>query len=204
MATKYGFSDIREQLIDSIKCAYPTKWEGLGTGTVLGEGIFGSPKPHPNAVLNLFAEQSIKFALPFAAYRAALDGFASLTSDNSGAVLPRLTLASAVYGMEVIRGGLAQLAYSIVCNMSMNGCRDAACAANVGISPPERRMEELNKIHDTIIRGRKADVLFTPSLGNIVCANCTETSEVVCQLWCKMTWEKLPRIFGVGSSWGEV
>jgi hypothetical protein len=204
MATKYDFTDVREQLVDSVKGAYPTKWEGLGAEMVLGEGIFGSPKPHPNAVLNLFAEQNIKFALPFAAYRAALDGFSSLTSDKPGTVLPRLTLASAVYGMEVIRSGLAQLAYSIVCNMSMTGCRDAACAANAGINPPERRMEELNKIHDAIIGGRKADVLFTPTLGNIVCANCQKTSEAAYRLWCKITWEKLPRIFGVGSSWEGV
>ena len=72
MTTKYGFSDVREQLIDSIKDAYPMEWEGPGTAKTLGEDIFGSPKPHPNAVMNLFAEQSVKFALLFAAYRAAL------------------------------------------------------------------------------------------------------------------------------------
>ena len=118
MTTKYGFSDVREQLVESIKGAYPTKWEDPRTGNFLGEAVFGSPKPHPNAVLNLFAEQRIKFALPFAAYRAALGGFSSLTSDKPGTVLPPLALASTIYGMEVIRGGLANLAHSVVCNMS--------------------------------------------------------------------------------------
>jgi hypothetical protein len=201
MTTKYDFSDVREQLVDGIKSAYPTKWEGPGTGTILGEDIFGSPKPHPNAVLNLLAEQNVKFALPYAAYRAALGGFSSLISDKPGTVLPRLTLASTVYGMEVIRGGLAQVAHSIVCNMSLEGCPDTACAVNIGTNPPERRMEGLNKIYNAMIKEGKADMLFSLSLGNIVCANCLKTPEAALQLWCKMIWEKLPRMFGVGTSW---
>ena len=117
MTTNYGFSDAREQLVDVIKGACPTtRWEGLETAKILGEGIFGPPKPHPNAVLNLFTERYVKFVLPFTAYRAALGGYSSLISDTPGTVLPRLTLAPTIYGMEVIRGGLAQLAYSIVCD----------------------------------------------------------------------------------------
>jgi hypothetical protein len=204
MTTKYGFSDVREQLVDGIKGAYPTEWEGTGTGIVLGEDIFGSPQPHPNAVLNLFAEQNVELALPFAAYRAAMGGFSSLISDKPGTVLPRLTLASIVHGEESIRGELAQLAYLIVCSVSMRGCRDTACAANVGINPPERRMKALNRIYDTIVKERKADVLFPLSLGNIVCASCAKKPEATYQLWCKTIWEKLPRIFGVGKSWEEV
>ena len=72
MTTKYGFSDIREALVKDLKGAYPTKWEDFEPAKVLGENVFGSPEPHPNAVLNLFLEQRIKFALPFAACRAGL------------------------------------------------------------------------------------------------------------------------------------
>ena len=97
MTTKYGFSEVHEQLVDGIKSAYPTELECLGAGMVLGEDVFGSPRPHPNAVLSLFAEQSIKFALPFATYRAA------------------------AYGMEVIQDGLAQHAHLAVWNMSPGG-----------------------------------------------------------------------------------
>ena len=196
MVTKYGFSGVREQLVDGIKGAYPTRLEGLKTGMVLGEDIFGSPQLHPNAVLNLFTEQRVKFALPFAAYRAALGGFSSLISDKPGTVLPRLTLASTFYGMEVIRGGLAQLAHSVVCNMNLEWCHDTACAV--------RRTEGLNKIYDAMVKERKADVLFTPTLKNIVCANCAKTAEAAYQFWWEMTWEKLPRIFGVGTTWEEV
>ena len=201
MTTKYDFPDVREQLVDSIKDAYPTKWEGPGTAKLLGEDIFGSPKPHPNAVLNLFTELNLKFALPFAAYRAASGGLSSLTSDKPGTVLPRLTLASTIYGMEVMRSGLARLAHSVVCTMSLEGCRDGACAVN---DPPERKIEALNKIYDIMVKEAKGDVLFSHSFGNIVCVNCAKIPEQAYQLWCTMIWEELPRIFGIGESWEEV
>jgi len=86
MATKYGFTDVREQLIEDLNGAYPTDWDDFEVATVLGEEVFGSPQPHPNAVLNLFLEQKIMFALPFAAYRATLGGFPSLASDEPDAV----------------------------------------------------------------------------------------------------------------------
>jgi hypothetical protein len=204
MATKYSFSNIREQLVDGIKGAYLTKLEDLGTGMVLGKDIFGSPKLHPNAVLNLFTEQRVKFMLPFAAYHAALGGFSLLISDKPGTVFPRLTLASTFYGMEVIRGRLAQLTHSVVCNMNLEGCCDMACAANAGVNPLVQRMEGLNKIYDAMVKEHKANVLFTPTLKNIVCVNCAKTAEAAYQFWWEMTWEKLPHIFGAGTTWEEV
>jgi hypothetical protein len=204
MTTKYGFSEVREQLVDGMKCAYPTKWEGLGTGTLLGEDIFGSPKPHPNAVLNLFAEQSIKFALPYAAYRAALGGFSSLTSDEPGTVLPRHTLACAAHGREVIRDRLTRLALIIVSTMSLERCRDTACTVNPRIGPPERTIEGFNKVYDAVVQERGGGVLFSLSLGNIVCANCAIIAETAHQLWRPIVWEELPRIFKVGKSWEEL
>ena len=203
MTTKYGFSDVREQLIDGIKGAYPTKLEGFGTGMALGEDIFGLSKPHPNSVLNLLTEQNIKFALPYAAYRAALSGSSSLTSDEPGTVLPHHILASTVYGREVIRDRLAQHAHSAVCNRSLEGCRDTACAVNAGTTPTER-MEGLKKIYNSMVRECKADAPFTPTLGNIVCVKCAITLETSHQLWCTRIWEELPRIFRVGNSWGEL
>ena len=205
MATKYGFSDVREQLVDSIKGAYPTEWEGPGTGKVVGEDVFGSPIPHPNAVLNVFMEQGVRFALPFAAYRAALGGFSSLISDKPGTVLPRLALASTVYGMKMIRVALAEFAHSVVCQMSLKECRDNTCAANVVSSPPRLRMEALNKIYDAMVsEGREGDVLFSRLLENVVCVDCARTPEQAYHRWCEMIWKQLPRIFGVGNSWEEV
>ena len=204
MTTKYGFSDVREQLVEGIKGAYPTKWEGAKTAKSLGEGVFGSPKPHHNAVLNLFLEQSITFALPFAAYRAALGGLPSLTSNTPGTVLPPLTLASTIYGIDVLRGGLAHLAHLVVCNMSLEECHNGACVVNVGISPPKRRMEGLNKIYDAMVKEGKGDVLFSLSLGDVVCADCAKIPEQASSHWRTMVWEELPRIFGIGKSWEEL
>jgi len=203
MATKYRFSNVRDGLFEDLKGAYPTKWEDFETARVLGEDVFGSPKPHPNAVLNLFLEQKIKFALPFAAYRAALGGFPSLISDEPGTVLPRLTLASTVYGMEVTRGGLSRLARWTVCSMGLEECRNRECVLNVGINPPESRMEALNKIYDAMVKEGKGDVLSSFSLGNTLCVNCAKSSERAHRLWCTMIWAELPRIFGVGKSWEQ-
>jgi hypothetical protein len=204
MAIKYGFSDIREQLVDGIKGAYLTKLEDLGTGMVLGEDIFGSPKLHPNAVLNMFTEHRVKFALPFAACCAALGGFSSLISSKPSTVLPHLTLASTFYGMEVIWGRLAQLAPLVVCNINLERCHDMACATNAGVNPLVQRMEGLNKIYNAMVKEHKANVLFTPTLKNIVCVNCAKTAEAAYQFWWEMTWEKLPHIFGAGTTWEEV
>ena len=204
MTTKYGFSDVREQLVDAIKRAYPTKWDGPGTAKVLGEDILWSAKPHPNAVLNLFLDQNVKFALPFAAYRAALGGLTSLTDNTPGMVLPPITLASTIYGIEAIRGRLSHLAHLLVCNMSLEECRDGACVVNVSVSPPKQRIKELNKLYDAVVEEGKGDVLFSLSLGNIVCTNCAKGPKKAYHAWRAAIWEQLPLIFGIGKSWDDL
>jgi len=205
MATKYGFSDVREQLIDSIKEAYPTKWEDPAIRKVVGESIFGLPIPHPNAVLNVFREQGVKFALPIAAYRAALGGFSSLISDKPGTVLPRLPLAFTIHGMKVIRTRSAQFAHLVICEMSLRGCRDDTCALNVGSNPPLLRMEALHKIYHAMVRGGDGDVLFSRLPKSVACVNCAKALEKTHHSWCdEITWKELPRMFGVAKSWEEV
>ena len=77
----------------------------------------------------------------------------------------------------VIRGSQANLAHSVVCNMSLGVCNDEACTVNVGLNPPERSVEALNKIHSVMLKEGKGDVLFSHSFGNIVCANCAKIPE---------------------------
>ena len=205
MATKYGFSDVREQLVHSLEGAYPTKWEAYQAANVLGEDIFGSPKPHPNAVLNLFLEQYVGFALPVAAYRATLRGLPSLISDEPGTVLPRPILASITRGMEVMRGGVFLSAHLIFCNTVQGECRGRGCAMNGDIHHPEQRREGLNEIYDAIIKkGRKGDILSPLSLGGTVCVSCAKAPERAYRLWCTTIWETLPCIFGLGKSWEGV
>jgi hypothetical protein len=109
-----------------------------------------------------------------------------------------------LWPMELIRGALFRLAHSTVSHMSLEGCNATSCAVNVGANPLERRVEVLNKVYDIMVKERKADVLSSLSLGNIVCADCAKTTETAYQRWCTMIWEKLPHMFGVGKSWEEL
>lgn len=203
MTTKYGFSDVRGQLIHTLKGAYPSEWEAYQTADVLAEDVFGLPTPHPNAVLNLFLEQKVKFAIPLASYRAALRGFPSLLSNEPGAALPRLALAFAIYGMDTIRTEVSQFAHSLVCIMGLKECHEVECVVNGGVSSPDERLEELNKIYNALVKDGKGDV-FSFLLGDAVCVNCAGEPEQAYLQWCTTIWEDFPRIFGVGESWDEV
>ena len=197
MTTKYGFSDIREALVEDLKRAYPTKWEDFETAKVLGEDVFGSPRPHPNAVLYLFLEQSIKFGLPFAAYRAGLGGPSGLASDKPRMILPRLTLASIVHGMEGMRRAMTYAGQTIGYSWDVGMCSEMACASNVRMGPGERRMEVLKKISDMIVSKSEGDVLSPLLLGNVLCAGCTErlkNSHRECRK--QLVWARLPRLIG--------
>lgn len=203
MATQYGFSEVHEQLIHILRGAYPTNWEVYQTAEVLGEDVFGLPKPHPNAVLNLFLDQKVGFAIPLATYRAALGGFPSLLSNEPGATLSRFALAFTVYGMDTIRSEVSEFAHLIVCDMGLRECHEGECVVNGGVDSPHQRMEQLNKVYDALVKGGKGDV-FSFSLGDIVCPNCAGEPEQSYRKWCSTIWENFPRIFGVGESWEEV
>ena len=197
MTAKYGFPDVREALIEDLKGAYPTKWEDFETAKVLGEDVFGSPKPHPNAVLNLLLEQRIKFAVPFAAYRATMGGFSALISDKSDAVLPRTTLASIIHGIERIRHVMVQVSHSIVYNGNLRVCPRRTCVLNVGTNPMEQRMEALKKVFGIMVDKSKGDVLSPLSFGDIVCVECAKLLEDAHLRYReRFVWVALPSLLG--------
>lgn len=146
MTTIYGFSDIRDQLIKDLNSAYPTRWEDFRTAKVLGEDVFGPPKPHPNAVLNLFEAQNVGFAIPFAAYRASIGGFSALMSDKPGTVLPHRTLAITIHGMHAIRSLTSRAARVATCGEDSGKCRDKRCVLDTEIHPIKEWMKALEKI----------------------------------------------------------
>ena len=198
MTTKYGFSDVRDQLFKDLKGTYPTEWEEYQAAEVLGEDVFGLPAPHPNTVLNLFMEQEVKFAIPFAAYRASLGGFSALTSGEPGTVLPPYALASTIHGDGEIRRVMTQAAHTIAYKKNLlTVCPDKACALNVGIKSMERRMEALTKLHDAMICERKGGMLSAPSLGGLACAKCIKEVETSHAAWRKTHWASLPGTFSV-------
>ena len=204
MTTKYGYSSVRDQLVKDLRGAYPTKWEACQTAEVVGEDVFGSPKPHPNSVLKLFLEQNIRFALPFAGYRASINGFSSLMSDKPGAVLSHRTLATTIHGMHLVRALMGQAARAIVYEENLGVCVDRKCVLSVGIEPFERRAEALKKLHAAFLVMRDGGELGPPSLGHLACALCTEDMQASHAMWRSMCWERLPSMFSVARSWGEV
>lgn len=204
MTTKYGFSDVREQLLHSLEQAYPTKWEAYRAAKILGEDVFGSPKPHPNAVLSLFFEQNVKFAIPLAAYRAALGGFSSLISEETGTVLSRPALASTISGMETMRGVVFNLAYLISRKTTPRVCHNERCLMGGDVNSPDQGVEGLNKIYDALLKEGKGDVFSFLPLGDIFCPSCAKELEKDYDCWCAPVWEKLPCIFRVGTGWDEI
>lgn len=203
MTTKYGFSDVRDQLIKDLKGAYPTKWEDFRATKVLGEDVFGSPKPHPNTVLNLFIEQNIRFAIPFATYRASTRGFSALVNDGPGVTLTRRTLATTVHGMHVIRSMASYAARAIVYEGNLWTCADEACILKGDIKHTAEWVELRRKIHNSMIADREGGVLTPPLLG-LLCPECTRDIEVIHAQWRSLFWENLPSLFGVSDSWSDL
>ena len=201
MTTKYGFSDVRDQLIEEVKGAYPTKWEDFINARVLGEGVFGSPKPHPNAVLNLFEAQGIRFAIPFAAYRASIDGFHALISDKPGTALSRRTLASTVQGMHVLSTLVSNVARVTTYGAYPSVCPEKTCALNVGLSPAETRIKALEKVYLAMIDNREGGLLSPPSLKHLLCTRCAGRMEAGYAKYGSLFWENLPPVFNLSRGW---
>jgi len=202
MTTKYGFHDVREHLVNDIKDAYPTKWEGFEAAGVLGEDVFGSPKPHPNSVLNLFLEQGIEFALPFAAYRAGLGGpsASALANNKPGTALPPTVLVSITHGMGVMRRMAVLAAHRIAYTGDLGVCPKRACILDASTNRIEQRMKALNDIFDVMVGRSEGDMLSPLSFGTLVCVNCTRRLEKVHLYFRKeFVWAELPNLLGRGS-----
>jgi hypothetical protein len=83
MVMKYDFFDVFEQLFEDLEGAYPTRWKNLEAAIILGESIFGSPKPHPSKCdVESVRGAGVRFAIPFAAYRVSLGGFPAVMDNR--------------------------------------------------------------------------------------------------------------------------
>ena len=204
MTTKYGFSDIRNQLLEDLKVAYPTKWDDFTSAKVLGEDIFGSPKPHPNAVLKLLERQNVRFAIPFAAYRASIGDFGALMSDKPGTVLPRRPLASTIQGMHALSTLYSNAARMVAYGGSLRVCSDGACALNVAPKNIVKRMEVLEKVYLAMIDNREGGLLVPPALKPLLCTQCAKYPEDSYAAQSILIWEKLPSLFHLSHGWDDL
>ena len=203
MTTKYGFSDVRDRLTEGLKGAYPTKWEDFIDATVLGEEVFGSPKPHPNAVLNLFEAQDVRFAIPFAAYRASLGGFRALMSDEPGAVLSRSTLARTAQGMLTMSTSTSNIARAVAYRGHLSLCPDRGCILNVDINSGEKMTKALEKVYLAMVDKREGGPLSPPSL-KYLCGRCERYVETAHAKFRSLFWDLLPPTFNVSHSWDDL
>ena len=201
MATKYGFSDVRNQLIKDLEGAYPTKWDNFKSAKALGEQVFGSTKPHPNTVLNLLEEQKVKFAIPFAAYRASIGGFQTLMSDKPGTVLSHRTLFNTTQGLLNLSTAASHLARIVAYRGHLSVCPDETCTLNVDINAGEVRMQALEKVYFTMIGEREGGLLSPPFLKHILCTKCVMQMEASHNNWGSLFWENLPSAFNLACSW---
>ena len=122
--------DLRAQLLETIRDAYPENFEGLDPSKTLGENVFDAPKPHPNAVLNLFVQQKVTSALPMAYYMAVRRGSDSLMDARlpSSATLSSQTLRSAIRGLIALREMELKETHRVVFKTSdLVGCSSTDC-----------------------------------------------------------------------------
>jgi len=122
--------NLRARLLETVRDAYPKNFEGLDPSKSLGEDVFDGPKPHPNAVLNLFAQQKVTSALPMAYYMAARRGLDSLIDTRlpASATLSGQTLRCAMRGLMVLREMELKETHRIVFTASSRvGCSSTDC-----------------------------------------------------------------------------
>ena len=202
--------NLRAQLLETITDAYPENFEGLDPSKALGENVFGAPKPHPNAVLNLFVQQGIASALPMAYYMVARRGLDSLMDTRlpPGATLSGKTLRSAMRGLMTLREMELKESHRIVSALKDTSHR-AGCSSDCpsrhsnGLLNAEivgTRQPVFDRIAGSVIEGtRILQVLstseFAEDTGSKFCQVCTEKIHVAHAEVRRKAWAVLPEVF---------
>jgi hypothetical protein len=206
MTTSYKVNNVREQILEDLRDAYPKTFEVYEQSGSLGERIFGNPKPQPNAVLKLFETCNVAFALPFAYYRACTAGTLALTSVEPPLRLPPRVLAAAVVGQSRLKARELQVVRHLLFDRPTKifSCSGWLCPGlhetnhkrSGQTSPYERLFNSISSQSSEV--DMAVSILETKVLAdNVFCAKCLERFNLCLRGAREEIWASLPRMFGL-------
>ena len=206
MTTSYKIENVREQILEDLRGAYPTTFDGYERSEVRGGKVFGDPKPHPNAVLKLFEACNVAFALPFAYYEACTGGTLALTSAELVSRLPPKVLATAVVGQSRLKARELQVVRHLLFDRpaKMFSCSAWLCPGSHEVnhkrsgqtSPYERLFNSISSQSSEV--DMAVSILETKTLVDTAfCARCLERFNACLRGAREEIWVSLPRMFGL-------
>lgn len=206
MTTSYRITSVREQILEDLHNAYPKVFNVYEQSGMLGEKVFGDPKPHPNAVLKLFETCNVAFALPFAYYRACTAGTLALTSVEPTLRLPPRVLSAAVVGQSRLKARELQIVRQLLFDRpaKMFSCSSWLCPGSHETnhkrsgqtSPYERLFNSISSQASEV--DMAVSVLETKVLADSAfCAKCLERFNACLRSAREEIWTSLPRMFGL-------
>jgi len=202
--------NLRARLVETIRDAYPRNFEGLDPSKALGENVFDGPKPHPNAVLNLFVQQKVTSALPMAYYMAARRGLDSLMDTRlpTRATLSGQTLRSAMRGLMALREMELKETHQIVFTASNRvGCPSTDCPSKhsggrLDAEVIGAHQRTFDRITGSAVGGTR--ILQVLSAGEFAedtepkfCQVCVEKMQAAHVDVRRKAWTALPEVFGL-------
>ena len=213
VSTKYEMPNLRAQMLETIRDAYPENFEGLDPSKSLGENAFSGSKPHPNAVLNLLVQQNVASALPMAYYMAARRGLDSLMDPRlqSGSTLSGQTLKSAIRGLMALQATELTEMHRIIFlskdTVNHPGCSTKDCPSRSpkGLSDV-LTLQAHQRVFDRIARSEAGGTRILQVLSadefagggeSEFCRICTEKMEVAHADVRRRAWAALPGVFGL-------
>jgi len=213
VSANYEMPKIRARLLETIRDAYPEKFEGLEPSKPLGESVFDGPRPHPNSVLNLFVQQKVTLALPMAYYMAARRGLDSLMNTRLplSATLSGQTLRSAMHGLMELREMELKETHRIIFTIknasNRVGCSSKDCPSRRFKGPLDAEIigvhqRAFDRITESADGGtRILQVLsvseFAEDTGTKFCQVCVEKIQAAHAEVRRKAWAALPRVFGL-------
>ena len=212
MTAKYEMPDVRSQLLEVVRDAYPETFGGVTPTRPFGETAFNGLTPHPNEVLNLFVQQKLTSALPMAYYMAAQRGLDSLRDRRlpKSATLPPEVLRPAIEGLMALREMEREETHRLIFEQDGSGpCSTQNCLSHTPTT--QAALEAYKKVFDHILAGsslRGTKVLQVPGFhqdqGSEIqrvfadfCRSCVSGWDSGHANLRQKAWASLPDIFGL-------